>query len=199
MANEQGARSPNTVAPPVQGAVRRRRITKLNFMLLVGVIVAGLLFYKAEQQRREVAKQLEETNAQLENVRSGASAGTERGDAEVAQEILTKVRKHFIIPESPPPTVASIVDIESLRSANTFYNAANNGDYLVITERRALLYDPDQDVVLDVVPVRSGTNQTEAAASGSAEEKTPAPGPKSEAVRTAPATGRTTTSPAATP
>lgn len=199
MANESGAGSPNTITPPVQGFARRRRLTKLNFILLVGVIIIGLLLYKAEQSRREVAKKLEETNAQLENVRSGANAGTERGDAEVAQEVLTKARKHFIIPDSPPPTVASIVDIESLRRANTFYNAANNGDYLIITERRALLYDPDQDVVLDVVPVRTGNSQGESAADTGAGETDTAASPKPGVARSAPAAARATPSPAAAP
>ena len=31
---------------------------------------------------------------------------------------------------------------------------AENGDHLVVTPERAILYDPDEDVILDVVPVQ---------------------------------------------
>lgn len=52
-----------------------------------------------------------------------------------------------------PHVVATIVDIESLRAGNEFYAQADNGDHLVITRNRAILYDPDRNIIVDVVPV----------------------------------------------
>ena len=52
------------------------------------------------------------------------------------------------------PTVATIVNVEELRKNNAFYNKAENGDHLVVTTERAILYDPDEDIILDVIPVQ---------------------------------------------
>ena len=52
------------------------------------------------------------------------------------------------------PTVATIVDVESLRKRNSFYNKAKNGDYLIVTNERAILFDAKANVILDMVPVQ---------------------------------------------
>lgn len=147
---EPSSPSASTVAAPK----RRRRRGWLNLFLLLIVIAAVALFAWAEMQRREVAGRLEQTSAELEDIRKS----TQRGGQEVADEVLSKVRRHMIVAEEPQPTVATIVDINRLKEANEFYSVADNGDHLVITEKRAILYDPDRDIILDVVPVR--INQT---------------------------------------
>ncbi len=52
------------------------------------------------------------------------------------------------------PTVATIINAESLKSRNPFYERAENGDHLIVTPTRAVLYDPDKDIILDVIPVQ---------------------------------------------
>ncbi|MBI4022414.1 MAG: hypothetical protein HY372_03570 [Candidatus Andersenbacteria bacterium] len=191
MADEPEGIPPKTITPPVQGVSRRPRLSKLNFILLVGVIIIGMFLYKAEQQRREVASKLEQTSTELESVRSA----TKNDTAAVAQDVLQKVRKHIVVPENPLPTVASIVDIDSLKRANSFYEPASNGDYLIITERRAVLYDADADIVLDVVPVQtSGSRNTPTAtpANDNTAINTPA-------ALTAPVPARTAASPTPPP
>lgn len=84
----------------------------------------------------------------------------------VVTEILAKVRTHIDLPEDAQATVATIVDVEQLRAENPFYEKANNGDYLIVTNTRAILYAADRDVIIDVVPVQMGTGST--AAQGSA-------------------------------
>lgn len=121
-----------------------------SLILLVVVIIAVILFIWAEKQRREVVERLEQTSAELEDIRKS----TQRGGQEVATEVLSKVRRHMVVAEEPQPTVATIVDINRLKEASEFYNVADNGDHLIITEKRAILYDPDRDIILDVVPVR---------------------------------------------
>lgn len=155
-----------------------------SLILLVVVIAAVILFIWAEKERREVKSRLEQTSAELEDIRKS----TQRGGQEVANEVLGKVRRHIIVAEEPQPTVATIVDINRLKESSEFYNVAENGDHLIITEKRAILYDPDSDIILDVVPVRLNRN-----ASPSPETSpTPPPG------RTSPSP-TTTASPSPTP
>lgn len=151
MADQQ---QPGTVNAP-KGAKgtkkpkRRRGRGLFNLLLIIGIIAAIGLFVWAEQQRRSTEQQLEQTAQELEEIRRS----TQRGGQELADEVLGKLRTHMRFIEDPQPTVATIVDIEALRQANEFYNSAENGDHLIITQRRAILYDPEQDIVLDVVPV----------------------------------------------
>lgn len=134
----------------------------LNLLLLVAIIVTIGLFVWAEQQRRSVRTELQQTTQQLEELRKSS----QQSGAEVAARVLEKLRKHMDIPSDPEPTVATIVDIERLRESNSdFYGQAENGDHLIITKNRAVLYDPDRDLILDVVPVQ--LNEASPAPSGS--------------------------------
>ena len=128
----------------------KRRRFKLNFLLIGGILLAAALFVWAERERRDVKEQLTQTEQHLEEVRQS----TDRGGQELAQEVLGKVQTHIDIVTDPQPTVATIVDINRLREVNEFYQKADNGDHLIITQNRAILYDPDRNVILDVVPVR---------------------------------------------
>jgi len=176
-----------TVSSPKSQGGRRRGGT-LNLILIVGIIAAIALFVWAEQQRRATEGQLEQTSAQLEEIRKS----TQRGGQELAQEVLGKIRAHMVIPEEPEPTVATIVDIDRLKEANDFYSVAENGDHLIITESRAILYDPDNDIILDVVPVQINRDDNQADDSGTATstprttspspEATPEPTPDTSAI-----------------
>lgn len=72
---------------------------------------------------------------------------------EEAKQIVEQVRKHILISPGVTPTVAKIIDVDRLRKQNPIYNKAKNGDRLVITSDQAILYDPDRDIILAVVPV----------------------------------------------
>ena len=134
---------------------RRRRRGFVNFLLFIGIIAAIGLFAWAEMQRRDAIGRLKETEQELEKIRQS----TERRGTEVAQQVLESVRKLIDVPNDPEPTVATIVDVDALREASPFYNKAENGDHLIITETRAILYDPDRGIILDVVPVRIDKEQ----------------------------------------
>lgn len=128
---------------------KRRRGGFLNLLLFIGIIGAVALFFWAEQQRRDALGRLKETEQQLNEIKKS----TEQSGELIADETLKKVRNHIEIPEEQQPTVATIVDVERLRETSEFYNKAENGDNLVLTENRAILYDPDRDIIIDVVPV----------------------------------------------
>jgi len=128
---------------------KRRRRRRLNFVLFIGILSAIALFFWAEQRRRSALSQLEQTEAQLEKIQ-----GSTQSADEVAAKVLAEVRKLMVLPTDPEPTVATIVDVAKLRATSDFYYQAKDGDHLIVTEERAILYDPDQKLIIDVVPVK---------------------------------------------
>lgn len=126
----------------------------LNVVLILAIVAVGVLFVRAEQNRREVQKQLEQTANELQEAKNNS----EQAGAALAEEVLGKVRRHLDVPTEPAPTVATITDVDKLKESNDFYQPAKNGDHLIITEKRAILYDADRDMILDVVPVQITPN-----------------------------------------
>ena len=146
--------SPSSGTKKVTQAPRRRGGI-LQLLLLVGIIITISLFVWAEMQRREAQQRLSQTAGELEELRKSAQTSGQ----EVAKQVLDKLRRHIDIPLEPQPTVATIVDVDALKSSNDFYQPAENGDHLVITQKRAILYDPDRDIIIDVVPVSIDESQ----------------------------------------
>jgi len=120
--------------------------------LILGVLVVVLLAFVLvlNGRRREAEQRLKQVSVRLEQVQAQNAAQNK----ELAKQVLTKVRKHFILPVDPEPTVATIVDVEKLRERNVFYRKAENGYHLVLTADRAILYDAKQDIIVDVAPVQ---------------------------------------------
>lgn len=119
----------------------------LSFVIVTALIaLAGTLEYRRQ-----------ETNQQLAQVTQKLSQSYQTPKAqgeEVAAKIVEKVRKIFYIPADIEPTVATIVDVEALRKQNAFYNNAKNGDHLLVTAQRAILYDSKTNQIKDVIPVQ---------------------------------------------
>lgn len=116
-------------------------------MLLVLALIALVLFLDA--RRRSAEKMLQDLSVRYEQQTGSPAQGRE-----VAKEVVARVRKLMKIPEGVEPTVATIVDVEQLRQRNSFYNKAKNGDHLIVTADRAILYDPAANIIIDVVPVQ---------------------------------------------
>ncbi len=121
-----------------------RKLLSLTFVVALIALVITL-----ETRRQEAQKQLEQLTIRLEQLQGNSSQ-----NREAAKSIIQKVQKHMAISMEVEPTVATIVNVEELRKKNSFYNKAENGDHLVVTTDRAILYDPDKDIILDVVPVQ---------------------------------------------
>lgn len=84
-------------------------------------------------------------------------------DTARANEIIGKVKKLMDIDDTTPPTVASIVNVDLLKAKNPFYAKARNGDFLLITNTRAILYDPDKNQIIDVVAVQITSSSSSSA------------------------------------
>ena len=114
------------------------------------VVALAILAYVNYTKRVQLATELKKLTVQMEQLQTG----NDPQNVAAAKEIVDKVRKHIIVPSDVEPTVATIVDVETLKSRNEFYKDAKNGDNLIVTPTRAILYDPDRDIILDVVPVQ---------------------------------------------
>lgn len=77
----------------------------------------------------------------------------EEENKDLAVRIIEDVRQLISIPEDIDPTVATIIDVELLREKNPFYNKAENGDHLIVTPDRAILYSTKTGKIIDIVPV----------------------------------------------
>ena len=118
----------------------------LTIVLVIALAALALVNY---QKRMELAAELKKLSVQAEQTQGGNPE-----DVAQAKAIVEKVRRLINLAGDVEPTVAKIVDIEALKKQNEFYGAAKNGDYLVVTPLRAVLYDPDADKILDVIPVQ---------------------------------------------
>ncbi len=73
---------------------------------------------------------------------------------EQIRDIVEMVSRHMKLPDELP-NVGVVTDIELLRSTQPFYEGAENGDVLLLypSISRAILYDLDEDVIINVGPV----------------------------------------------
>ncbi len=117
-------------------------LTIIGLLGLVGVL---------EMQRQAVAAQLQQLTVRMEQVTVDEETAKNQ---ELAKKIIAEVRAIIDIPEDIEPTVATIIDINALRARNPFYNKAENGDHLIVTPDRAILYSSARKKIVDVVPVQ---------------------------------------------
>ncbi len=128
-------------------APRSKKIRSLGAIAVVGLVVLLLVI---DMRRRAAESQLAQLSVRLEQLTGGNQAQNQQA----AKLIVEQVRKLYNLPEGVEPTVATIVDVNELRKRNAFYNKAKNGDYLVVTSDRAILFDATANKILDVVPVQ---------------------------------------------
>ena len=127
-------------------SARKSRTRPLTAVILVALVVLLLI---VDMKRRAAEQQLKQLSIRLEQLN-----GNQAQNRDAAKQIVERVRKLYDIPADLEPTVATIVDVDALRQRNAFYNKAKNGDYLIVTTERAILYDAQKDIILDVVPVQ---------------------------------------------
>ena len=80
---------------------------------------------------------------------------------QVAQEevksLVIKVGKLIVLPEGEEPTVATVTDPELLKDQPFFANAKTGDKVLIYTNaRKAILYNPEENKIIEVAPVSIG-------------------------------------------
>lgn len=94
-------------------------------------------------------------------------SGNDTAKQEV-QLLAAKVGKHIALP-SEEPTVATVSDKAKLKDQPFFQKAENGDKVLIYTKtRKAILYRPSTDIIIDVSSVNVGMNADTAVASAQA-------------------------------
>lgn len=122
---------------------RRKKPWKLIalVLLLIGIISAAV-YYRASIPGIAALGQL------------GAAAGSAQENAEEVEGLVEAVGKLIVLPQGEDPTVASVSDPEKLKDQPFFVNAKIGDKVLIYTKaRKAYLYDPKQNKLLEVAPL----------------------------------------------
>lgn len=109
----------------------------IAFIVLLAVAIwSSLSYFKAQKQI-----------AQLTSI-----AGQQQLAKEQVAGILTKVKKHMILPANETPTIATVTDVNTLKKSQPFFADAQNGDQVLVYvgAKKAIIYSPTKDIVINV-------------------------------------------------
>jgi hypothetical protein len=127
-------------------------------LLVVGVILLAIIpsVYFYMQYKKELSR----------------SANPTQFATEEAKNLVALVSKLMNLPTEETPTVATVNDKEKLKN-QPFFSKSENGDKVLIytTAKKAILYRPSINKIIDVAPVNIGAT---ASASATPQAATPA-------------------------
>jgi hypothetical protein len=96
---------------------------------------------------------------------SNAKVDPQKVAQEEANKLIAQVGKLIILPTAETPTIATVTDPEALKSQAFFANAQKGDKLLIYTNsKKAILYDPAQNIIVEVAPVNIGNQNQPAAA-----------------------------------
>ena len=115
-------------------------------VLVVLILVGGGYFYYQNQKTQK------------------AKANPQASAQEEVKKVVASVSKLIDLPTGEEPTVATVTDISKLKD-QPFFSKAKNGDKVLIytNAKKAILYDPILNKVLDVAPINMGTSSAQPA------------------------------------
>lgn len=118
----------------------KKFISSILVLLLIGMGAATLYFY----QKASVLK--------------GDQTSSDTAVAEEVADLVARVGKLIILPEGETPTIATVNDPEKLKG-QPFFAKAKIGDKVLLYQnaRKAYLYDPVNNKVLEVAPISLDT------------------------------------------
>jgi hypothetical protein len=80
-----------------------------------------------------------------------------KSDPRLGSDVLTEVGKLMVLPEGETPTIATVTDVERLRTNQPFFNSAKNGDKVIVYSKKAILYDPVAKKIIDTTIINPGS------------------------------------------
>lgn len=112
-------------------------IIPVGIAILAAVVLAGYFIYRG----MTTSPQANPQNPQQE-----------------VQMLVSEVGKLIELPKGEDPTIATVTDVEKLRTQPFFLNA-QNGDKVLIYQnaRKAIIYSPSLKKVIEVAPLNIGT------------------------------------------
>lgn len=133
-----------------------------KFKIIVGV---ALLMVLAAAPSVYFYRQYQQAQLKLTNPTEAAKQD--------AKETIVAVGKLLMLPPDEEPTVMQVTDVSKLKDQAFFANA-QNGDKVLIytTAKKAILYRPGTNKIIDVAPVNIGNTATPSAGSTSSPQAT---------------------------
>lgn len=121
----------------------RKPIYLVLLLLILSLAALGVVYSQYQKTQSELAKIKNDPQA----VRT-----------EETKKLIEQVSKVMVLPSGEIPTLATITDISKLKN-QPFFAKAQNGDKLLIytDAKRAILFRPSTNKVIDVAPVNIGT------------------------------------------
>ncbi len=121
---------------------------KIIVGLLVFIVVVALIF---------LIKDRITLQGKVDKLSSTSSSPAQ----DETQELVDRLNKFMELPSDEKPTLATVSDVESLRT-QTFFKNAQNGDKVLLyaTAGKAILYRPSTQKVIEVSALNTSTNTT---------------------------------------
>jgi len=125
---------------PIEKPAKKGILSILLFIALLAAIGVAVYFYLQVAQLKKNPQQVSQ---------------------EEVQQLVDKVSKLMVLPEGETPTVATVNDPEKLKD-QPFFSKAQVGDKVLIytNAKKAILYNPATNKIVDVAPVNIGNNAT---------------------------------------
>lgn len=115
------------------------KMQKIIIAVLVGLVVVliGLTYYFRDQ---------------FQTIKKDPQKITQQE----TQSLVEKISRLMVVPEGEDPIIATVMDPELLKD-QPFFAKAKKGDRVLIYSkaRRAILYDPAADKILEVAPINT--------------------------------------------
>lgn len=155
------AKSKKKLRVPVMG---KKAIVATAIALPLLVLALGLAYQVKSNS------DLKKQNQELSNPQKSAQIETEN--------LKQAVSKLVELPKGTP-TVATVVDSNKLKKQAFFKNASNGDRVLLYTDaKKAILYRPSTNKVIEIAPINIGSGTTPAGTSTTPPAKSPTPAPK---------------------
>lgn len=83
-----------------------------------------------------------------------------RAAAVEVRDLISRVGRHIVLPEDETPTIATVTDPALLKDQPFFVHSKAGFKVLIYPKaKKAILYDPTADKIIDVGPVGIKTNE----------------------------------------
>ena len=138
----------------------RRRSTLMLYAAAAGVVVAGALWYGLSWWRGAPSSSRAAESATTTS-QSAVAAAPAPQPIDKAADAIAKVGKLIELPQGETPTVATVTDPDKLKAQAFFVNAKAGDIVLLYTiAHKAYLYDPLQNILVDVAPISTAAATT---------------------------------------
>ncbi len=135
-----------TAKPVKKGRFGLSPLRILTILIVLSALAAGgYLWVRYTEAQQEIKR--------LSNPQEAAQEET--------RQLTAKVGMLVDIPANETPTIATVNDAAKLKSQAFFAKAENGDKVLIFTQaKRAVLYRPSTNKVLEIAPVNLGNNET---------------------------------------